>query len=127
MTRIERLLIICFLVSRSMDVEKTVEFVNVIESGCLAHEQDSIDYKNDLVATARQAPLDERYGPILMLLMEAHKVETSVELLRKHEHHLDQILAKLNVPTQNRIAEKILVSKLEEMIKNHPSAAQNLN
>lgn len=124
MTRIERLLIICFLVSRSMNVEKTIEFVNVIESGCLAHEQDSIEYKDDLVSTAKKAPLDERYGPILMLLMQAHEVETSMELLKKHEHHLDQILDKLNMPTQNRIAEKILVSKLGEMIKQHPSAQQ---
>lgn len=124
MTRIERLLIICLLVSRSMEVDKTVEFVDVIESGCLAHEQDSIQYKNNLVAAAKTAPIDDKYGPILMLLLQAHQMESTVELLQKHENHLDKILAALQQPAQNRIAEKVLIKKLSDFVKFHPSAEQ---
>jgi len=124
MTRIERLLIICLLVSRSMEVDKTVEFVDVIESGCLAHEQDSIQYKNNLVAAAKTAPIDDKYGPILMLLLQAHQIESTMELLQKHEDHLDKILAALQQPAQNRIAEKVLIKKLSDFVKFHPSAEQ---
>lgn len=122
MTRIERLLIICLLVSRSMEVEKTVEFVDVIESGCLAHEQDSIQYKNNLVAAAKAAPLDDKYGSILMMLFQAHQLENQIDLLQKHEIHLDKILATLQQPAQNRIAEKILIKKLSDFVRYHPSS-----
>lgn len=124
MTRIERLLIICLLVSRSMEVDKTVEFVDVIESGCLAHEQDSIQYKNNLVTAAKTAPIDDKYGPILMLLLQAHQMESTMELLQKHENHLDKILTALQQPAQNRIAEKVLIKKLSDFVKFHPSAEQ---
>ncbi|WP_315922322.1 hypothetical protein [Mesorhizobium sp. SP-1A] len=124
MTRIERLLIICLLVSRSMEVDKTVEFVDVIESGCLAHEQDSIQYKNNLVAAAKTAPIDDKYGPILMLLLQAHQIESTMELLQKHENHLDKILTALQQPAQNRIAEKVLIKKLSDFVKFHPSTEQ---
>lgn len=125
MTRIERLLIICLLVSRSMEVEKTVEFVDVIESGCLAHEPDSIQYKNNLVTAAKNAPLDEKYGPIISFLLQAHQMESSFDLLQNHEQHLDKILSALQHSAQNRIAEKILIKKLTEFVKFHPSAVHS--
>lgn len=124
MTRIERLLIICLLVSRSMEVEKTVEFVDIIESGCLAHEEDSIQYKDSLVRAAQTAPIDGEYGSALTMLLQAHEIENAVDILQKHENHLDKLIASLNQPAKNRIGEKILLSKLAEFVKNHPSALQ---
>jgi hypothetical protein len=105
-----------------MEVEKTLEFVDVIESGCLEHEQDSIQYKNNLVAAAKTAPLDDKYRPIMMMLFQAHQLENKIDLLQKHEIHLEKILATLRHPAQSRIAEKILIQKLSDFVKYHPSS-----
>lgn len=122
MTRIERLLIICLLVSRSMEVEKTVEFVDIIESGCLAHEADSVQYKDSLVKAAKSAPLTGTYGPILNLLLQAYEIEAATDLLTKHENHIDKVLTALQQPAQNRLAEKVLLKKLSAFVQSHPSA-----
>lgn len=124
MTSVERLIIICLLVSRAMDVKKVVEFVNVIEEGCLSREKDSIDYKNELIVAAKQLPIEGIYGRAITHMLQVHQLDSLVASLQHQKKKLGEIIQHIEKAPKGRLAERILIPKLMQMMKSLPASAR---
>lgn len=117
MTHIERLIIICLLASKDMDIPQVIEFVDMLEEACGEGEEDSIACKTDLITTAKVVPVSGTYGQVMERLIEIHRLESVVSQLQEHKDRLHDIAHQIEKASKGKLAERILIPRLLDAIE----------
>jgi len=116
MSQIERLIILCFLISKSLDVEKVAEFVNVLEAGCLSHQRDSLKYKEDILKAARKTPLAGDFGELVRTMLQVYYLDRYMEKLSARERNVDAVITLLGTKSTLRLGEKAMLSRMARLL-----------
>lgn len=123
MTHVERLIIICLLASKDMDIPQVIEFVDMLEEACKEGEEDSIVCKTDLITTAKVVPIGGTYGQVMERLIEIHRLESVVSQLQEHKNRLHDLAHQIEKASKGKLAERILIPRLLDAIDKASAAA----